>query len=270
MTHETDVVDLRPGKADRLVRLARELPLQQPGRGLAGEILDPFELLGRQLLHLVRQTQHPETHVARLVGQNAPANLADERIRAVVGQHAEQRDGQRFRHELRADRLQIPLRHGQDVIEEVLEARGQRIGHPHLVVQVTGQHLRVARFVHDLRRHEEFGVDAGHEVRDLAADHERELFAVHELADPPRGEVAVEFEAALVVQSVPILRAVDVDQPVGQNPAVRVAAGLPVDVGRGVPLVALGLFVQAAHVLVFDVEELGEDGFRGRGDRMRM
>src|SRR3990170_6768712 len=98
-----DVLHFGFVETHRLVRLARELTVQEARRRLAGEVLGLAPLPLRQRFHLRRQAQHSKPHVARLVSQDATADLADERVLAAVRQHAKERDGKRLGDELRAD-----------------------------------------------------------------------------------------------------------------------------------------------------------------------
>ena len=80
--------------------------------------------------------------------------------------------------------------------------------------------------------------------------------------------MTVELDLLFLTQPIPIDGAVNVDEPVRQNAPVRIQALAPVDVARGVPLVALRLLVEAAHVLVCDLKAVIEHRWRSGVDSM--
>jgi hypothetical protein len=61
-------------------------------------------------------------------------------------------------------------------------------------------------------------------------------------------------------QPVPEFRPVNVDQIVGDQTAIALERLLPVDIRRGVPLIDLGLLVEAPHVRLFAVVDMVEIG----------
>ena len=56
------------------------------------------------------------------------------------------------------------------------------------------------------------------------------------------------------------MRPVNIDQIVGDQTAIALERLLPVDIGRGVPLIDLGLLVEAPHVRLFAVVDMVEIG----------
>jgi hypothetical protein len=109
--------------------------------------------------------------------------------------------------------------------------------------------LVVPRLVHDLGRLEELLVGARHDVHELTAGEHRPLLAVHEDGQAPRGDAPVELDAVALAELLPQRAAVDVDELVGEHAAIVGLGRGPRDVAGGVPLIALGLFVEAPHVL---------------------
>src|SRR5439155_19593440 len=81
-----DCFDLGLIETHCLVRLTRELPLHGQYQGLTGKILNLAHLPLREPAHLLGQTQHAKTHVARLIRQDTFTNLANEGVLAVLGQ----------------------------------------------------------------------------------------------------------------------------------------------------------------------------------------
>src|SRR5215469_6223719 len=63
----------------------------------------------------------------RLVLQDAAAHLAQYRIFRRLGEHAKQRHGKSFSHELQADRLQVPGPGAEQSVEDFLDIVGERI-----------------------------------------------------------------------------------------------------------------------------------------------
>ena len=180
-----DCFDLGLIETHCLVRLTRELPLHGQYQGLTGKILNLAHLPLREPSHLLGQTQHTKAHMARLIRQDTFTDLADQGVLAVLGHHAKNGDGQGLGHELGANGFQIPLWNLEDAVEQPAEVGCQRIDHPHFVVHVAGQDLRVTGFVHHLSSHEELGIETRHDVDQLATDHHGKFFAIHELAQPP-------------------------------------------------------------------------------------
>ena len=126
------------------------------------------------------------------------------------------------------------------------------------------QHLIVPRLVDDLRRLEQFGV-LPHDVLDQLAAHQHgAVLAGHQGGDAPSADAAVELDPLRIRQATPELGPVDVDQIVGDQAAVAVERLLPVDIGRGIPLIDLGLLVEPPHVGVLAIVVMPEiRGVRG-------
>ena len=107
----------------------------------------------------------------------------------------------------------------------------------------------MAGFVHDLGGHKELGVGVGKDIGKLGADEDGGVLSVEELAEAPGGEEAVHLLPLGGVHLVPVGGVVDVDQLVGDETLFQVHRLGPVDVGGGVPLVPLGILVEALQVL---------------------
>ena len=92
------------------------------------------------------------------------------------------------------------------------------------------------------------------------------MLAVEQDAQPPDGEASVEIGTLGRGQPLPEGRAVDVDQLVGQDTLLDVERLAPVDVAGDIPLVALGVLVEAAQVGGVDRIGVLEDGLVLGGD----
>ena len=180
--------------------------------------------------------------------------------------HLEEGHREGLRHELERDGLQVPAALAEDGLEErdLVLRHGIRD-----VVEAIGdvalEHLVVARLVHHLRGLEELEVGALHDVHELAAREQGALLAVHEHAEAPGRDAAVEGDLVRLRQRVPQRAAVDVDELVGDDAAVRGGGRVPRDVRRRVPLIALGLLVEPAQVR--GVDGIVEVEGRGEGRR---
>ena len=112
---------------------------------------------------------------------------------------------------------------------------------------VAMQDLVVPALIDDLGRLEQFGVLALDILDQLAAHQHRAMLAGHQGREPPAGDGAVDLDLLVRGQAIPELRPVDIDEIVGDQPAIAVERLRPVDIGRGVPLVELGLLVEVPH-----------------------
>ena len=124
------------------------------------------------------------------------------------------------------------------------------------------EHLVVTPFVDDLGCLEQLGVLALDVFDQLAAHQHGAVFAGHQGRQPPAGHRTIDLDPLGRRQAVPEFSAVNVDKVVGDQPAVAPAIAVerlgPVDIGRGVPLVELGLLVEVPHVRVLAVVIMAE------------
>jgi hypothetical protein len=135
------------------------------------------------------------------------------------------------------------------------------------VLDIALEHLVVAGLVHHLGGLEELGIRAGHGVHQLAAGEHGALLSVHQHGESPGGDAAVQLHPVLLGEALPQRAPVDVHQLVGEDAALGRLGGGPGDVAGGVPLIALGLLVEAAHVLGLDgVVELEDRVVRAGND----
>ena len=121
----------------------------------------------------------------------------------------------------------------------------------------------MARLVHDLGRGVELRLERRRGLHDLGRGHQGALLAVQELRQRVGLEVAADLGAALVVEAIPQICAVDRDVRVRHpHRVVGIDVLRPVEALRRIPLLLLALAIEreqvGAAVLVFP-------GERGRG-----
>ena len=141
-----------------------------------------------------------------------------------------------------------------DVVEQHLQVRVDRVVTRELLVEVPGEHLDVAGLVHHLRRRVVLRVDPRHGLDDLRGADQRALLAVEELRERPVLALDAELDPLVVgprlerraLEVEPTReRAVDVRLPRSRAPArPGRPASRPVEVGGRVPLRRLRLLVQ--------------------------
>ena len=121
-----------------------------------------------------------------------------------------------------------------------------------LGVEVARENFNVTGFVHDLRCGVVLGIDPRHRLDNLRRTQERTLFTVHELAQHPVLVLHVEIDPLFFT---PRREGGSIKRGRGQWTATAVHVGLvcerllvdrcrPIEVGRSVPLRALGLLVE--------------------------
>src|SRR5438874_4472627 len=138
-----------------------------------------------------------------------------------------------------------------------------------LVAQIAAEHLDVARLVHGLRAGVVLGVDPRHGADQLRGDDQRALLAVQELRELERDlRVA---EPVLLSRRQPLVGRVADERvdDVGDDAALGIDVGVPRQLRRPVPLVALRLLVEVAQPLLHAAVvpgvagvERGEDGLQ--------
>ena len=122
------------------------------------------------------------------------------------------------------------------------------------------QHLVVPAFVDHLGGLKQLGVLPLHILDQLAAHQHRTMLAMHQGREPPPGDIAIELDPLVGGQPLPEPGAVDVDEVVGDQPAIAFERPGPVDVGRRVPLIDLGLLVEPPHIGVLAIVIMPEVG----------
>ena len=244
-----DLLELGFAEAHFLVGGEREDAGQRAAERPHREILHLAMLGFRRLADDGRQRQHGEAHVARLVLQDAATDLAQHLVLGGLRQHAEQRHGEGLGDQLQADRLEVPRRGAEQRVEDLPDVAADRIDLAvEAQLEIALQHLVVARLVGHLGRLEQLGVLALHVLHELAAQQHGAMLALHQGREPPAADAAVELDAVLPGKPIPEVRAVDVHEIVGDQPAIALERHRPVDVGGGVPLVDLRLLVEPAQV----------------------
>jgi hypothetical protein len=104
------------------------------------------------------------------------------------------RDREALDDHLHAQELQLPEVGGEDLVEQRLQERIDRIDLVELL-DVALEHLDVPPLVDDLRGSVELRVELGNGVHELAADDQGALFAVEELGQAPGRNADLDFLA---------------------------------------------------------------------------
>src|SRR5947199_115314 len=232
-------------EADRLPHLLGEEAVAHQVAGLDREFFSLVAFRLRELRVVVTQREPPEGDVPRLVLHDVGVHRRGERVLRLVADGGEGGEREPLDQHLHAEVGHVPARVAEDVVEQALERRRDRVGEVELLVQEARVGLHMARLVHHLRGGVEFGVDARHLLHDLGGADERPLLAVQELRELPGLEVAPEGGLLLAREPLPHGRAEDRDRLVGQLLRIfRIEVLRPVDAGVGVPLELLALLVE--------------------------
>ena len=137
---------------------------------------------------------------------------------------AERGEREALDHDLHAEVGHVPAAVGDDVVEQQLEVRVDRVVTRELLVEVAGEHLDVAGLVHHLRRRVVLGVDPRHGLDDLRGADQRALLAVQELRERPVLRLDAELDPLLVA---PLLERRVLGRSMRLGSSVGLAAGSP-------------------------------------------
>ena len=168
------------------------------------------------------------------------------------------RQCQPLKDDLHADELQVPAFVGEDLVQQVLEAAGDRIGEARLRAHVAVEDLDVARFVEGLRRRVQLGVEARRAGRQLRRHQQGALLAVQELRQRPRHFVPHELQLAhrghgfvgrIALPGTHLKQLLDARRR-RLRPFVPVRSLLPVDVRGAVPVQLLAQLVEPPDAVV--------------------
>ena len=156
----------------------------------------------------------------------------------------------------------VPPAVGDDVVQQRLEIRVERVDQLHLLVQVAAVDLDVAGLVDHLGGRVELGIDVGHGLHDLGCADQRPLLAVHELAEAPGLDVAAQLAPALVRHLLPPVGAEQRIHLVGHADRVgEVDLLAPVQPVAADPLAPCALVVETQQLVpsagVVEVEHRG-------------
>ncbi|MEZ5298794.1 MAG: hypothetical protein R2697_21680 [Ilumatobacteraceae bacterium] len=193
-------------------------------------------------------------------------------------------------HDLHTEVGHVPAAVLDDVVEQHPQVGVDLELAAELLVDVPVEDLDVAGLVDHLRRRVQLGVVPRHGLDDLGGAEQGALFAVEELRQRPAALVDAELEPLLVAPLLDDGALVVVGGEagrrcglVGADDLLDVDVGVPVEVGRAVPLTGLGLLVQLAElgpgegvvpredgvgVVLDDVFDLVHVGVRDRQDRL--
>ena len=104
------------------------------------------------------------------------------------------------------------------------------------------------RLVDNLRGLEQLRILPLHVLDQLAAHQHGAVLAGHQGREAPSADTSVELNLLRLGQAIPVPRPVNIDEVIGDKPAISHERRSPVDVGRSVPLIDLRLLVEAPHV----------------------
>ena len=219
---------------------------------------------------VVGEREHAERHVARLVLHDVAHQLLQQRLLRDLEQVAERRHGEPLDDDLHAEVLEVPAAVGDRRVEQLLQALVHRPLPLELVGEVAAEDLDVARLVHGLRAGVVLGVDPRHRADELRGDDERALLAVEELREL-EGDLAVT-EVVLLLRGEALVgrEAVQRIQMLGQDAVLGIDVGVPFQLRRPVPLIALGLLVEVAQALLHVAVAPGVAGVEGREDGLEL
>ena len=227
------------GRPERLPDLFGLETVAHQVAGFDGELLALVAFGLRELRVVVAQREAAERDVARLVLHHVRVDRRGQRVLRLIADLRERRERQALDQHLHAEVRHVPARVAEDVVEQALQRRRDRVGELELVVQQPRVRLDVARLVDHLRRGVELGVDARHLLHDLRGADQRALLAVQELRQLPGLKVAAEIRLLLARQSLADVGAEDRDRLVGQLLGIlRIEVLRPVDARRRRPTAA--------------------------------
>ena len=189
--------------------------------------------------------------MARFVGHHVAEQLLEQRLGRELVDEAERGEREALDHDLHAEVGHVPTAVVDDVVEQQLQVRVDRVVARELGVEVLGEHLDVASFVHHLRRRVVLRVDPRNGLDDLGGAEQRALLAVHELAQRPVLRLDAELDPLLLgpllegrAREVHAFVEARVVGRVGEHDLLLVDVGLPRQIGLAVPLRRLRLLVQ--------------------------
>ena len=120
-----------------------------------------FTLLVRQGLNKFLQVIYTKRDMPRLVAGHQVHHILEHRVRRCLAGGIERGQSQALDHNLHTNKLHIPTLIGQDLVDNTLQVRIDRIHHANTLLQVFVEHLNVARFIESLGSRIELGVQRG-------------------------------------------------------------------------------------------------------------
>jgi len=193
--------------------------------------------------------------VTGFVAHHVAQQLLEQRLVGQLVQVAERGQGETLDHDLHAQISEVPARVVDDVVEQHLEVRVDRVTAAQLLVEVAGEHFHMARLVDHLRAGVQLGVIPRHGLGDLGGADERTLLAVEELRERPLSALDAELEPLFVAPlrqrrlCVPVgVDAVTDEGLVFGDGLFDVDVHVPRKIGGAVPLAGLGLLIQLAQL----------------------
>src|SRR6266850_2884551 len=216
--------------------------------GPEGEVLEVLALGRFHVRDRAPQREVAEVHVAPFVLQDVVEQLRERGVARLLAHDVEGGDGKALDDHLHPQELQLPEVGGQDLVQQRLEQRVDRVDLVELL-DVALEDLDVPSFVDDLGRGVELRVELGNRVHELPAHDQGALLAVEELREPPRGDTDLDFLALLLGELREEIGPHEGHLHV-QDRALGADRSVPVDRRRAVPLVLLGGLVQGRELVV--------------------
>ena len=119
--------------------------------------------------------------MACLVLHDIRVDRTGQRVFSDITDQTERREREPLDEHLHAEIREVPSGIGDDIVEQRLQIRVDRVGELELLVQKARVRFDVSRLVDDLRGRVELAVDVGHGLHDLGGTDQRSLFTVQEL-----------------------------------------------------------------------------------------
>ena len=114
------------------------------------------------------------------------------------------------------------------------------------------------RLVDNLRGLEQLRILPFHVLDQLAAHQHGAVLVGHQGREAPSADMSVELNLLRLGQAIPEPRPVNIDEVIGDKPAISHERRSPVDVGRSVPLIDRRLLVEAPHVGLLAIVDMAE------------
>ncbi len=208
---------------------------------------------------VLAQREAAEGDVPRFILHDVCVDRGGERIFRHVANSRKGRQREPLDKHLHAEVRHVPSRVAQDLIEQHLERRRDRINDIELFVQQALVDLDMARLIHHLGGGIELRLDIGDLLDDLRGANQRALLAMEELRKIVGLRMTPQVGLFLFGQALPDRRAEDGKILVGQFLGIfRIQIERPIDAVARVPLLLFALLIEAmqgrAAVFIFPFE----------------
>ena len=208
--------------------------------------------------------------MARFVFHHVANELLEKRLLRDLEEVAEGGHGEALDDDLHAQVLEVPAAVLDGRVEQLLQALVHRPLPLELLAEIAAEHLHVPRLVHGLRAGVVLGIDPGDRADELGSDDQRALLAVQELRELERDlRVA---KPRLLTDGQPLVGRVARQRldEVGKDSALGIDVGVPGELRRAVPLLALRLLVEVAEAVLHAAVVPGVAGVEGGEERLEL